>query len=227
MAGFRIQKDNHGGFIYIAGRPYRFNNTAMYQDYNYMINNWLNFSSLALQSPNGGEVWVIGETEEITWTDINVYDVKIELSVDNGSSWSSIVESTPNTGAYSWLVASPDSSDLCLIRITNDADGNVIDVSDDVFTIDMITGVEELEEGIPSKFDLSQNYPNPFNPVTLIKYQVPETSHISIKIYDVIGREIATLVNEVKQPGVFQVSFNCENLASGVYFYKMIAGDFS
>jgi len=90
----------------------------------------------------------------------------------------------------------------------------------------MITGVEELEEGIPSKFDLSQNYPNPFNPVTLIKYQVPETSHISIKIYDVIGREIATLVNEVKQPGVFQVSFNCENLASGVYFYKMKAAEF-
>lgn len=227
VAGFRIQKENHGGFIYIAGRPYRFNNTAMYQDYNYMINNWLNFSSLTLQSPNGGEVWVVGETEEITWTDVNVYDVKIELSVDNGTSWSTITESTPNTGTYSWIVESQDSSDQCLIRITNVDDGNVLDVSDDVFTIDMITGVEELEEGIPSEFDLSQNYPNPFNPITLIKYQVPEASLVSIIIYDVIGREIATLINEVKQPGVYQVSFNGENLASGVYFYKMIAGEFS
>jgi len=187
----------------------------------------LNFSSLTLQSPNGGEVWVVGETEEITWTDVNVYDVKIELSVDNGTSWSTITESTPNTGTYSWIVESQDSSDQCLIRITNVDDGNVLDVSDDVFTIDMITGVEELEEGIPSEFDLSQNYPNPFNPITLIKYQVPEASLVSIIIYDVIGREIATLINEVKQPGVYQVSFNGENLASGVYFYKMIAGDFS
>jgi hypothetical protein len=225
VAGFRIQKENHGGFIYIAGRPYRFNNTAMYQDYNYMINNWLNFSSLTLQTPNGGEIWVIGETEEITWTDINVYDVKIELSVDNGASWSTITESTPNTGTYSWIVASQDSSDQCLIRITNIADGVVSDISDGVFTIDMITGLE-TEEDIPSEFGLSQNYPNPFNPVTLIKYQVPEASHISIKIYDVIGREIVTLVDEVKQTGVYQVSFNGGNFASGVYFYKMKAAEF-
>jgi hypothetical protein len=227
VAGFRIQKENHGGFIYIAGRPYRFNNSAMYQDYNYMINNWLNYSSLTLQSPNGGEVWVVGETEEITWTDINVYDVKIELSIDDATSWSTITESTPNTGTYSWIVESQDSSDQCLIRITNVDDGNVLDVSDDVFTIDMITGVEELEEGIPSKFDLSQNYPNPFNPVTLIKYQVPEASLVSIKVYDLIGREVTVLVNEIKQLGNYQIPFDGGNLASGVYFYKMTAGNFS
>lgn len=227
VAGFRIQKEDHGGFTYIAGRPYRFNNTAMYQDYNYIINNWLNYSSLTLQYPNGGEVWMVGETEEITWTDVNVYDVKIELSVDNGSSWSTIAESTPNTGTYSWLVEAQDSSDQCLIRITNVDDGLVTDASDDVFTIDIVSGVENLEQGIPSEFNLSQNYPNPFNPVTLIKYQVPEASMVSIKIYDVIGREIAVLVNEVKNPGNYQVSFESKNLASGVYFYKMVAGDFS
>jgi PKD repeat protein len=227
IAGFRIQKEEHGGFIYIAGRPYRFDNTAMYQNYNYMINNWLNYSSLTLQSPNGGEVWVVGETEQITWTDVNVYDVKIELSVDNGSSWSTIAESIPNTGAYSWIVTAQDSSDQCLIRITNVDDALVTDISDDVFTIDIITGMEDFEQGIPSEFNLSQNYPNPFNPVTLIKYQVPEVSLVSIKVYDVIGREIAVLVNEVKNPGNYQISFDSANLASGVYFYKMIAGDFS
>jgi PKD repeat protein len=227
IAGFRIQKEEHGGFIYIAGRPYRFDNTAMYQNYNYMINNWLNYSSLTLQSPNGGEVWVVGETEQITWTDVNVYEVKIELSVDNGSSWSTIAESIPNTGAYSWIVTAQDSSDQCLIRITNVDDALVTDISDDVFTIDIITGMEDFEQGIPSEFNLSQNYPNPFNPVTLIKYQVPEVSLVSIKVYDVIGREIAVLVNEVKNPGNYQISFDSANLASGVYFYKMIAGDFS
>ena len=141
-----------------------------------MINNWLNYSSLTVQSPNGGEVWIVGETEEITWTDINVYDVKIELSYNNGVNWTTIVESIPNTGLYSWLVESADSSDQCLIRITNVDDGLVMDESDDIFIIDTPTGIEELGNGVPTEFDLSQNYPNPFNPVTLIKYQVPEAS---------------------------------------------------
>jgi PKD repeat protein len=227
VAGFRIQKENHGGFIYIAGRPYRFNNTAMYQNYNYMINDWLNYSSLMLQSPNGGEVWIVGETEEVTWADANVYDVKIELSVDNGSNWSTIVESTPNTGSYSWIVASQDSSDECLIRITNIDDGLVYDARDAAFTIDMITGVEEIQTDIPTEFDLSQNYPNPFNPVTLIKYQVPNTSHVSIKVFDLTGQEVATLVNQVKEVGTYEIKFDARNLASGVYLYRMIAGDFT
>ncbi|MGB5530734.1 MAG: PKD domain-containing protein, partial [Ignavibacteriaceae bacterium] len=134
VAGFRIQKDDQGGFIYIAGRPYRFDNSAMFQDYNYMIDNWLNFSSVTVQSPNGGEVWVVGETEEITWSGINVNDVKIELSIDNGTNWVTVVASTPNTGTYSWTVAAQDSTDECLIRITNVDNGFVYDVSDATFT---------------------------------------------------------------------------------------------
>jgi len=227
VAGFRIQKENHGGFIYIAGRPYRFNNTALYQNNNYMINNWLNYSSLTVQSPNGGEIWVVGETEEITWTDVNVYDVKIELSADNGSNWSTIAESTPNTGTYSWIVEAQDSSDQCLIRITNVDDGLVYDASDAVFTIDIVTSVEKLQEDIPTEFNLSQNYPNPFNPVTLIKYQVPNTSHVSIKVYDLTGQEVALLVNEVKEVGTYEIKFDASNLASGVYLYRMVAGDFT
>jgi len=227
VAGFRIQKENHGGFIYIAGRPYRFNNTAMYQNYNYMINTWLNYSSLTVQSPNGGEVWAVGETEEITWTDVNIYNVKIELSKDNGTSWSTIVETAPNTGTYSWLVESTVSSTQCLIRITNVDDGLVYDVSDAVFTITIPNGVEEFENGTPTEFYLSQNYPNPFNPVTSIKFQVPEVSLVTLKVYDLIGKEVAVLVNEVKQPGNYQISFDGKNLASGIYFYKMSAGNFS
>ena len=227
VAGFRIQKENHGGFIYIAGRPYRFNNTALYQNNNYIINNWLNYSSLTVQSPNGGEVWLVGETEEITWTDVNVYDVKIELSADNGSNWTTIAESTPNTGTYSWIVEAQDSSDQCLIRITNVDDGLVYDASDAVFTIDIVTSVEELQEDIPTEFNLSQNYPNPFNPVTLIKYQIPNTSHVSIKLYDLTGQEVALLVNEVKEVGTYEIKFDASNLASGVYLYRMVAGDFT
>jgi PKD repeat protein len=226
IAGFRIQKDNEGSFIYIAGRPYRFDNTAMSQNYDYMLSNWLNYSSVAVVSPNGGEVWVVGESEDITWTGVNVSDVKIELSVDNGSNWTSIVESTPNTGTYPWTVTAQDSSDECLIRITNAADGTVFDVSDDVFTIDIVLAVEEILSGIPSEYDLAQNYPNPFNPTTTIQYSVPEESPVSIKIYDLTGSEVVNLVEGVKKAGTYRLTFNAENLASGIYFYHMRAGEF-
>jgi photosystem II stability/assembly factor-like uncharacterized protein len=87
---------------------------------------------------------------------------------------------------------------------------------------------------IPDEFSLSQNYPNPFNPSTTIKYSIPivETRHgatpiVLLKIYDVLGREITTLVNEEKAPGNYEVVFNGANLSSGVYFYKMSCGNFS
>jgi len=93
---------------------------------------------------------------------------------------------------------------------------------------DLPVGVNEEESSsLPEVFELMQNYPNPFNPVTSIKYNVSEASNVSIKVYDLIGREVAILVDEFKQPGVYQVSFGGENLASGVYFYKMNAGEFS
>lgn len=88
--------------------------------------------------------------------------------------------------------------------------------------------VEDNETDVyPSSFELSQNYPNPFNPVTIIKYQVPSFSHVSIKVYDLVGREVAVLVNEQKAPGSYQVNFESKNLASGIYFYKMITGEFT
>ncbi len=80
---------------------------------------------------------------------------------------------------------------------------------------------------IPSKFDLAQNYPNPFNPSTVIKFSIPVTGLVKLAIYDVTGREVSTLVNEVKQAGNFLVEFNASNLSSGVYFYKLTSGDFT
>ncbi len=79
---------------------------------------------------------------------------------------------------------------------------------------------------IPKEYSLSQNYPNPFNPVTNIKYQIPVNGLVSLKIYDIIGREIANLVNEYKQAGYYTVLFNGSSFASGVYFYRIQAGNF-
>ena len=99
----------------------------------------------------------------------------------------------------------------------------------DSIRVNVITGIEEdLQK--PLTFKLEQNYPNPFNPSTRIQYQVSSNSHVSLNVYDVLGNEIATLVNEEKEPGSFEVEFNLasgnRNLASGVYFYQLKAGEF-
>jgi photosystem II stability/assembly factor-like uncharacterized protein len=91
----------------------------------------------------------------------------------------------------------------------------------------IVTGVKDKTNGTPSKFNLEQNYPNPFNPTTIIKYEMPEAGFVSLKVYDILGREVQTLVNGNKIKGTYEVSFNGSNLASGVYLYKLKAGNFT
>jgi len=85
---------------------------------------------------------------------------------------------------------------------------------------------EEVSIGIPDKYELSQNYPNPFNPVTNLEFGIAKLGFVSLKIYDVLGRELVTLVNEIKEPGYYKIKLDAGNLSSGVYFYRMSAGDF-
>ncbi|MBN8572021.1 MAG: T9SS type A sorting domain-containing protein [Ignavibacteria bacterium] len=85
----------------------------------------------------------------------------------------------------------------------------------------------EVEIGVPKKFNLSQNYPNPFNPTTRINYELPITNYVSIKIYDINGKVVVNLVNENKQAGYYTLEFNGANLSSGMYFYRIEAGEFS
>ena len=86
---------------------------------------------------------------------------------------------------------------------------------------------ESVNVEIPKEFKLAQNYPNPFNPSTLIEYSVPKTERVSIKIYNVLGKEIATLVDEIKEPGIYSVRFDASQLSSGIYFYKLQSESYS
>ena len=95
------------------------------------------------------------------------------------------------------------------------------------FNGDNITGVSNVSNEIPGKYNLSQNYPNPFNPVTKIAYALPKSGLVSIKVYDILGREVALLINEVKNAGNYSVDFNASNFTSGVYFYKLESNGFS
>ena len=76
-------------------------------------------------------------------------------------------------------------------------------------------------------YELSQNYPNPFNPVTQINFSIPKQSVVTLRIYDVLGKEVATLVNENKPAGFYTVDFNASDLSSGAYFYRIEAGNFT
>ena len=103
---------------------------------------------------------------------------------------------------------------------------------DSTIIIDLTTTDVITDKHIPNKFELEQNYPNPFNPTTTIKYSIPNVAsdfslrNVTLKIYDILGNEILTLVNEQKPSGQFEVKFNAINLASGVYYYQLIVGDF-
>ena len=80
---------------------------------------------------------------------------------------------------------------------------------------------------IPTDYALKQNYPNPFNPSTTITYQIPKDGFVTLKVYDVLGREVATLVNKTKQAGKYSVEFSSNQLSSGTYFYRLTSGDFT
>ena len=86
---------------------------------------------------------------------------------------------------------------------------------------------QTIEFGSPVKFELSQNYPNPFNPATVISFSLPQKSNVTVKIYDILGNEVRTLINETKDAGKHSVNFNATSLSSGVYFYSIKAGNFT
>ena len=90
---------------------------------------------------------------------------------------------------------------------------------------DPITGIAD-EGVVPEKYELSQNYPNPFNPVTVIRYSIPKAEEVSLVVYNLIGEEVAHLIDERKPAGSYTVKWNASNISSGIYFYRLQAGDF-
>jgi glucuronoarabinoxylan endo-1,4-beta-xylanase len=102
--------------------------------------------------------------------------------------------------------------------------------SDDKFTFQTLksyitTDVENLVE-LPTKFELMQNYPNPFNPTTVISYSVLSRGNVTLRVYNILGQEVRTLVNQVQAPGTYQVNFNASDLSTGMYIYQIQAGSF-
>ncbi len=138
---------------------------------------------------------------------------------NNGTNINLTAPSTVNGNNFQkWQRNSSDYSNNQSISFTIDADYTLTAIYQTPTSVDRING------NLVTEYLLHQNYPNPFNPTTTINYSVPKSSFVTIKVYDVLGREAAALVNEEKQAGNYKIDFDASKLASGVYFYRIQAG---
>ncbi|MCH8942656.1 MAG: T9SS type A sorting domain-containing protein [Bacteroidetes bacterium] len=112
----------------------------------------------------------------------------------------------------------PSIPQVVTVAVRVDDKSDNVDVQ--IYNINVITGIDD-ENTIPNTFKLFQNYPNPFNPSTTISFQLPALSFVILKIYDVLGREVKTLINKEMKAGNYKVDFNASQLSSGIYFYRL------
>lgn len=205
-------------------------------------NNWLNnIRSKVYVSVNSGEYWqprasvhdwiwdmeiapngFLYAVTGIVLTAETVYG-RILRSTDEGYTWDTVyTNSIP--GGY-WCFLSIDGKGNIYARLN----AEILKSTDNGITWTPMTIVGVYEQGTktPISFSLSQNFPNPFNSTTIINYSVLEAENIQLKVYNIMGSEIRTLVNEFKQAGNYKMSFDGSSLASGIYFYKLIAGNYS
>lgn len=131
-------------------------------------------------------------------------------TIDGGSTWTKVTLSA-NT-AYKKISILRD--DKIVFAFGTDAS---------LLKLDLTTDVDEPSENLPQKFNLYQNYPNPFNPMTIINYQLPYDNYVTIKVYNILGEEVATLVYGMQDAGYKSVEYDASSLSSGVYFYRMLA----
>jgi hypothetical protein len=156
---------------------------------------------------------------------------KVDASYDGGSTWSNILNWTANRRNTHEIVQMPAATNQAAVKVrfTSIQPG-----WDWWWAVDNVTihacnlvGVSSNQNNNPAKYSLSQNYPNPFNPSTTITYALPKAGNVKLTIYDVLGREVKTLVNEYKTAGTYNVTFDGSSLSSGLYFYRINAGGFT
>jgi len=192
-----------------------------------LINIWVNNSSdplvqglgigeLMSKRPGNSPIIVTDVSSEISGRVLNIRSVtgnvfNVTARLEDGSFWQET--KIANDGSLS--VEMPEK---------------VLDYKVEAVKFDQLstTGVKSLKEvSIPNNFSLNQNYPNPFNPTTTISYSLPTTSYVTLIVYNLTGQEVTTLVNKEETAGSYEVQFSASNLPSGIYFYKLHAGEFS
>ncbi len=179
-----------------------------------------------LLSPNGGEVLELGDTTIVRW-ETNISDsAKIEI-FQGDLNLGTIGKCPANFEAFRWIIpATYAANSTYRLRVRSMIDTSLSDISNAVFSLTVPSGVSENIQELTKDIKLFQNYPNPFNPGTSIKYSLRNRQFVTVKIFDVLGKEIQTLVSEIKSAGSYQVNWNAADYPSGVYFCKLQAGSF-
>ncbi|HKI78174.1 MAG TPA: discoidin domain-containing protein [Ignavibacteriaceae bacterium] len=160
------------------------------------------------------------------WNNGRIYNYSIETS-DDSVKWQQVVTNA-SSSSQEWTIKDFTNLTTRYIRIiclsNNQGDWAGIWEAR-ILKSDKATPIE-ISNNVPQSFALEQNYPNPFNPTTNIRFSIPQESFVTLKVYDILGNEIATLVNERKPRGTYNVKFNASNLASGIYFCRIQASNF-
>jgi hypothetical protein len=165
---------------------------------------------------------VIGNDVQLTWmTASETNNMGFEVERLSGSSWDKLGfvngnGTTTETRSYSFADKNVNAGTYSYRLKQIDFDGTF-----------EYSNVIEVDVSSPQQFELSQNYPNPFNPATTISFSIPQSSFVTLKVYDIIGNEIATLVNENKAAGRYEINFDASNQSSGVYLYSITAGNYN
>jgi photosystem II stability/assembly factor-like uncharacterized protein len=176
------------------------------------------------KTTDGGNSWVSGGTTGVSVQAMHIFDANTVLiggvfgylkkSTDGGATFTSI-PFISNNGITSMTFVNAMTGWIM-------GEGGMIIRTDDILTNSTVN-----ETQIPKQYMLSQNYPNPFNPTTKISFDIPKSGLVTLKIYDVLGREVAAVINEYRQAGMYTIDFNAAALSSGIYFYKLNTDGFS
>jgi hypothetical protein len=167
------------------------------------------------------------------WLHHDAQDIaRVQVSYNGGVTWSTVVEwsgvSKRNSHESYPLLGATNNNNVLLKFVSIQPGWDWWWVVDNVLVSgDIMTNVTTNGNEIPEGYFLSQNYPNPFNPVTNINYSIPEAGLVTLTIYDVLGKEVAALVNEYQYAGRYNVEFNGFHFASGTYFYRIQSGGFT
>ncbi len=165
------------------------------------------------------------DTVEFGWTPALPEVTRYWLEIDTTSGFLvPFIDSTISGTTYRYDQVVDDRSYYWRVRAGNQRGWGEFSDANWFNVVFVPVGDEDL---LPASYRLHQNYPNPFNPGTLIRYELPEASHVRLRIHDMLGREVATLTDEMKQPGVHAVSWDASGLTGGVYFLRLTAGSFT
>ncbi len=225
----KIYETNDGGKNWSEKRA---NNVSQFKGFDFYNNVWLSYDDKILKTTDRGQSWdVIYNSGSHQITDIAVMNDSTYLALKTltaSITKSNILLYTINYG-HTWqplwfdsVIVSYSLKPNC--TFVGFKSGRLLKF----FKNDKITSVKEINSNlIPDNFHLSQNYPNPYNPTTTISYSIPKSSHVSLKIYDVLGNEICNLVDEEQNSGNYNFKLNLSKYSSGIYFYRLVAGEYT